>query len=79
MTPENAYIGWIRRVAAVCQEHDLVLENFAQGDWRFNWHQSWVSGITPREAYSDAYCEMLGRGLVDENGDVTPVQGRESI
>ena len=74
MTPENAYIEWIGRVAAVCQEYDLVPENFAQGNWRFDWHQSWAAGITPREAYSDAYCEMAGRGLTDEDGNVTPVE-----
>ncbi len=59
------YISW-RTKASDCLFTlcDKSADEVWQGDWHFDWSQSWLIGCTPYEAARDAYAEMRDRGLL---------------
>lgn len=77
-TISGAFLAWRRRASdqlhSVCGKS---ADDVWQGDWLFNWHQSWVAGCTPFEAAQDAYCELRDRGLLSQELEPTPSNDAE--
>lgn len=67
------YLSWLRKASDclfnLCGKSSGEVW---QGDWHFNWYESWLSGIKPYEAAEDAYAELDTRGLLEvETGLLT--------
>lgn len=74
MTNNNAFMekfhAWRVKVRYILGRHNLKFDDVADGEWRFDWFQSFVAGCMPYEVVEDALAEMRDRGLLPEARDV---------
>lgn len=57
---DQHYIDWLKKCRRLL---GIPTEEVAEGDWRFDWHLSYVVGCKPYEAVEDARAELRDRGI----------------
>lgn len=63
----DQYFAWLRKANGILlTNHNIATHQVFDGEWRFDWYQSWVAGCPPYQAVEDSYAELRDRGILDE-------------